>query len=729
LFASLDAALYSQCFNIDTTKIPFTQNWFGAAGFFTDGTHPSFMRTRYIQKLSFDGSERFKLTFRMKINSLESQMYCFGKCDGTFGWYVSYNINGNGYVEFFNDVDGLVEFYPLNDTDYHIYTLDYDNGTMAWSVDAYSGLWTASTSFGYPNTKTTFCVGHRGAPNSFGSSQSGLPSPSQNYFRGYFDYIEIKSGNTPETFLWSFNEGAGEIAHDSATYKDGELGYPGYGAPLTNHLMNGCTWNYDEYNITWDFASLSLTTKFVPVGDGFKKWHLNDTWEPTMITGMTVWNNVLVATGVSSRINANDIYHDNGDSAKDIAYYNPNVDPPWNDLDVGLFGPGFTNDIGECVTVYNNKLIAIGSFQTAGAYRDTVNNIAQLDSINGHWRSLETGFTEPDAGRSCIGWSARVWDGNLYAGGTFHKAGGKICNYVAKWNDSTWSDLDDGTNNDVTCFEVYDSVLFVGGGFTQAGSQGDTYNHIAIWNGTNWTWPAGQTGANGWVSAMCVYNSELYVAGSFTVFNGDSCNGLVKYNGSTWTAVGSGPTGFGHAITAMTVFNGELYLTGSFLYMNGIPCYDICKYNSDGGFCAISNGLEQAGKSLVVYNDELYVGGNFYSGDGVYGSNILKYVNNNDDNFRFTQAQIPINPHLNQNYPNPFNPSTNIKYILPYKGLVKIVLYDILGREVKILVNEYKNAGNYNINFNGSNLASGVYFYIMLVNDSRVDSKKMVLLK
>ena len=83
---------------------------------------------------------------------------------------------------------------------------------------------------------------------------------------------------------------------------------------------------------------------------------------------------------------------------------------------------------------------------------------------------------------------------------------------------------------------------------------------------------------------------------------------------------------------------------------------------------------------------------------------------------------------LEQNYPNPFNPVTAIKYTVPKQNLVKLVVYDIIGREVVTLVNEVKQPGNYSVSFDASNLASGVYFYRMAAGDF-TDVKKMVLIK
>ncbi|MCB9206029.1 MAG: T9SS type A sorting domain-containing protein [Ignavibacteriales bacterium] len=95
----------------------------------------------------------------------------------------------------------------------------------------------------------------------------------------------------------------------------------------------------------------------------------------------------------------------------------------------------------------------------------------------------------------------------------------------------------------------------------------------------------------------------------------------------------------------------------------------------------------------------------------------------------------PINDkfELSQNYPNPFNPTTTIKYSVPSnmkskKAEVKLVVYDVLGREVKTLVNHAQKPGNYQIDFNANNLPSGVYYYQFKAG-SFIQTKKMVLLK
>jgi hypothetical protein len=120
-------------------------------------------------------------------------------------------------------------------------------------------------------------------------------------------------------------------------------------------------------------------------------------------------------------------------------------------------------------------------------------------------------------------------------------------------------------------------------------------------------------------------------------------------------------------------------------------------------------------------------------------SNSIDYFNSNPVLVE-NQHQVISSFSLEQNYPNPFNPTTKIRYAIPLLagdeslsasgggGLVTLKVYDILGNEVAILVDEYKPAGNYEINFNAEKLSSGVYFYT-LTADEYFASKKLILLK
>lgn len=89
---------------------------------------------------------------------------------------------------------------------------------------------------------------------------------------------------------------------------------------------------------------------------------------------------------------------------------------------------------------------------------------------------------------------------------------------------------------------------------------------------------------------------------------------------------------------------------------------------------------------------------------------------------------IPQKFGLEQNYPNPFNPSTNINFTLPESGFVTLKVYDVLGREIRVLVSDTLNSGKHTIKFNGTGLNSGLYIYV-LTQGSRTQSRKMMLVK
>jgi len=90
--------------------------------------------------------------------------------------------------------------------------------------------------------------------------------------------------------------------------------------------------------------------------------------------------------------------------------------------------------------------------------------------------------------------------------------------------------------------------------------------------------------------------------------------------------------------------------------------------------------------------------------------------------------EVPTEYQLSQNYPNPFNPQTKIKFSLPKEGFVTLKVFDMLGREVASLVNDFKTTGTYIVDFDGSELSSGIYYY-RLESPEFFDVKKMILIK
>ena len=140
----------------------------------------------------------------------------------------------------------------------------------------------------------------------------------------------------------------------------------------------------------------------------------------------------------------------------------------------------------------------------------------------------------------------------------------------------------------------------------------------------------------------------------------------------------------------------------------------------------------------TLLTDTLYSVGNSVNGNGNpsqdqwnFGQNFLIHI---IDNPVYVQNEN-LNPNefvLYQNYPNPFNPSTTLSFVIGHSSFVSLKIYDVLGNEVAVLVNEMKSSGIYNVEFFPEsgirNPASGIYLY-QLKAGSFVDTKKMILLK
>jgi len=111
-------------------------------------------------------------------------------------------------------------------------------------------------------------------------------------------------------------------------------------------------------------------------------------------------------------------------------------------------------------------------------------------------------------------------------------------------------------------------------------------------------------------------------------------------------------------------------------------------------------------------------------GNGAYETKLLSQIPVNTG----TIPPTVTNFKLEQNYPNPFNPTTMINFSVPYSTFVNLKVYDAIGNEVVILVNENKPVGTYTVSFNATGLSSGVYYYKLEAGNFG-ETKKMILLR
>ena len=181
-------------------------------------------------------------------------------------------------------------------------------------------------------------------------------------------------------------------------------------------------------------------------------------------------------------------------------------------------------------------------------------------------------------------------------------------------------------------------------------------------------------------------------------------------NGETWTQMNSGGASpFAYTENSL----GHLFAG------HGWGVYRSTDYGDN--WIQVNDGLTFTEiLSLAVDSD-----GYLYAGTN--GRSVFKTVNSTTTDVEEIKFE-PISFYLEQNYPNPFNPSTVISYQSPESGNVTLKVYDVLGREVATLVDEYRNSGKYEIKFDAINLPSGVYFY-QLKAGSFVQTRKMILLK
>ena len=113
---------------------------------------------------------------------------------------------------------------------------------------------------------------------------------------------------------------------------------------------------------------------------------------------------------------------------------------------------------------------------------------------------------------------------------------------------------------------------------------------------------------------------------------------------------------------------------------------------------------------------------------GAYGGQLVNLLTNQLIAVNNIGSEIPGSFSLYQNYPNPFNPATQIIFDLRESGKTKLAIYDILGREVTVLVNEFKSAGRYTASFNAAAFSSGIYFYTLQSGKVKM-TRKMILSK
>jgi uncharacterized delta-60 repeat protein len=236
---------------------------------------------------------------------------------------------------------------------------------------------------------------------------------------------------------------------------------------------------------------------------------------------------------------------------------------------------------------------------------------------------------------------------------------------------------------------------------------------------------------------MAVDANYIYVTGMTTNVAGNSDCLTLKYNFNgavQWVTAFNSPVNLDDWAYQMTIDNsGNSYIVGgSFITSTNINFLTI-KYNSSGvqqWFKTYDHNinLDDDGSyiTLDAANNVIVTGYSLRTTSGYPDIATIKY--SQLVGITPVSSEIPISYSLSQNYPNPFNPVTTINFSIPSGEHIKLTIYDILGNEVSVPVNESLAAGSYKIDYDASKLPSGVYFY-KLSAGSFTDVKKMILAK
>ncbi len=295
------------------------------------------------------------------------------------------------------------------------------------------------------------------------------------------------------------------------------------------------------------------------------------------------------------------------------AEYPVRIDPTFSDenwVSLNPSIPGTDGSVSAAVVDGAGNLYIGGYFTVAG---DVIaNNIARWNGSS--WSPLGSGLSGGDPDTRV--YALAVSGSDVYAGGNFTTAGGSPADYIAKWNGSSWSALGSGLSGGdpytgVEALAVSGSDVCAGGNFTTAG--GSPANYIAKWNGSSWS--ALGSGMNGGVSALAVSGSDVYAGGSFTTAGGNAATNIAKWNGSSWSGLGSGMNG---GVSALAVSGSDVYAGGSFTTAGGSAANHIAKWNGTS-WSALGSGMDGLCVCAGGVGQRPVCGRQFHDGGGQRG--------------------------------------------------------------------------------------------------------------
>jgi len=399
------------------------------------------------------------------------------------------------------------------------------------------------------------------------------------------------------------------------------------------------------------------------------------------------------------------------------------------------------NASGQWVNLNNpssyKRIVCLASSGT-NLYAATYGDGVFLSTNSGiNWTTVNNGLNEIDLYEHSISFSGT----NTYLATQFSGV------LLSTNNGTNWTSIRNGLPNvGIYAFKVFGTNLF-------AGTDGV---YLSTNNGTSWI-STGLTNLS--IFSLAVLGTSLYAGTS----NGSVY--VTTNNGINWNSVSNGLPN--QAIYALTVSGANLFagIAGGGVFLstnngtswnavnNGLTNLNVRTFvvletnliagTGRGVFLSTNEGANWLSKNqgfdsiplidaLLIKDGNLFAGtcltlpiipGGYYEVYSIWRRSLSEIIG-----IQNISTETPSKYSLLQNYPNPFNPITNVKFSIVNAGQVKLIVYDVQGREVQTLVNERLQPGTYEAAFDGSMQNSGVYFY-KLVTDGFSETKKMLLIK
>ena len=306
----------------------------------------------------------------------------------------------------------------------------------------------------------------------------------------------------------------------------------------------------------------------------------------------------------------------------------------WDDRFGGQLGENSPNGQVCVVAVSGSDVYVGGDFSIAGGV--PANNIAKWNSVSNTWSALGSGVNNLGAG--CAVRGIAVSGNDIYVGGAFSSAGGVPGTYaIAKWDGTNWSALGGGTvGGSVDVVAVEGGVVYIGGLFNQVRKVVNPINpddlltvrNIAGWNGEWFALGSGvNVGVNSRIWDVEVSGGNVYAGGAFITAGDIPANRIAKWNGTSWSALGSG---LNSSVDAIAVNGDDVFVTGPFTMAGGVSANYVAKWNdASSSWSALGSGLNNHYTtgigSLAVSGSDVYVGGGFTMAGGVSANNIAKW--------------------------------------------------------------------------------------------------------